>query len=169
MEGPDCTLHQRPTFVWFSWWIWISYSTKHHSTNWWRCTYSKPGMKALARIWKIRCFSVHSALISSLSKTIMAHVVKCATTRGIWLSIERMFTSHSRARTMQMHYQLPFHCCLFLSGIHPSRRYTYGCRSATKWFWVCLVYVSKLRIRLVLYYKRCFTCSAYYQNITLCP
>lgn len=34
------------------------------------------------------------------------HVVKCTTSRDVWLTLERMFTSQSRARTIQIHYQL---------------------------------------------------------------
>ena len=47
-----------------------------------------------------------SALISSLSETVLAHVVKCTTSRDVWLCLERMFTSQSRARSMQLHYQI---------------------------------------------------------------
>uniref|UniRef100_A0A2N9I0S6 Reverse transcriptase Ty1/copia-type domain-containing protein n=2 Tax=Fagus sylvatica TaxID=28930 RepID=A0A2N9I0S6_FAGSY len=47
-----------------------------------------------------------SALISSLSETILAYVVKCLTSRDVWVTLERMFTAHSRARSMNIHYQL---------------------------------------------------------------
>ena len=47
-----------------------------------------------------------SALISSLSENILAYVVKCTTSRDVWLTLERMFTAHSRARTMTIRYQL---------------------------------------------------------------
>jgi hypothetical protein len=47
-----------------------------------------------------------SALISSLSETILAYVVKCSTSRDVWVTLERMFTAHSRARSMNIHYQL---------------------------------------------------------------
>jgi len=47
-----------------------------------------------------------SAIISSLSKKILAHVVKCTTSREVWQALECMFTAQSRARTMQIHYQL---------------------------------------------------------------
>jgi hypothetical protein len=46
------------------------------------------------------------ALISSLSENILAHIVKCSTSSEVWLTLERMFTSQSRASTMQIHYQL---------------------------------------------------------------
>uniref|UniRef100_A0A2N9H7S4 Uncharacterized protein n=1 Tax=Fagus sylvatica TaxID=28930 RepID=A0A2N9H7S4_FAGSY len=47
-----------------------------------------------------------SALISSLSETVLAYVVKCTTSREVWLTLEQMFTAHSRARVMNIHYQL---------------------------------------------------------------
>jgi hypothetical protein len=47
-----------------------------------------------------------SALISSLSETVLAHVVKCNTSRDVWLCLECMFSSQSRARSMQLHYQI---------------------------------------------------------------
>uniref|UniRef100_A0A2N9F3N8 Retrotransposon gag domain-containing protein n=1 Tax=Fagus sylvatica TaxID=28930 RepID=A0A2N9F3N8_FAGSY len=56
--------------------------------------------------WHLQDQMLLSALISSLSETILAHVVKCATARDVWQVLERMFTSQSRARTMQVHYQL---------------------------------------------------------------
>uniref|UniRef100_A0A2N9F2C9 Reverse transcriptase Ty1/copia-type domain-containing protein n=1 Tax=Fagus sylvatica TaxID=28930 RepID=A0A2N9F2C9_FAGSY len=39
-------------------------------------------------------------------RDILAHVVRCVTARDVWQVLERMFTSQSRARTMQVHYQL---------------------------------------------------------------
>jgi hypothetical protein len=45
-------------------------------------------------------------LISFLTENILAYVVKCTTSREVWLTLERMFTAHSRARTMNIHYQL---------------------------------------------------------------
>ena len=47
-----------------------------------------------------------SALISSLSENILAYVVKCTTSREVWLTLERMFMAHSRAHTMTIRYQL---------------------------------------------------------------
>ena len=47
-----------------------------------------------------------SAIISSFSEKILTHVVKCTTSRSAWQALERMFTSQSWARTMQIHYQL---------------------------------------------------------------
>jgi hypothetical protein len=56
--------------------------------------------------WLIQDQMILSALISSLSENILAYVVKCTTSREVWLTLERMFTAHSRARTMNIHYQL---------------------------------------------------------------
>uniref|UniRef100_A0A2N9IKQ2 Retroviral polymerase SH3-like domain-containing protein n=1 Tax=Fagus sylvatica TaxID=28930 RepID=A0A2N9IKQ2_FAGSY len=47
-----------------------------------------------------------SALISSISKTILAYVVKYATSHDVWTTLECMFISQSRARSMSIHYQL---------------------------------------------------------------
>ena len=56
--------------------------------------------------WHLQDQLILSALISSLSEKILAHVVKCSTSREVWLTLERMFTSHSHAHIMQIHYQL---------------------------------------------------------------
>ena len=47
-----------------------------------------------------------SAIISSPSEKILAHMVKFTTSRDVWKALECMFTSQSEARTMQIHYQL---------------------------------------------------------------
>ena len=47
-----------------------------------------------------------SAIISSLFEKILTHVVKCTTFRDVLQALEHMFTSQSRARTMQIYYQL---------------------------------------------------------------
>ena len=46
------------------------------------------------------------AIISSHSEKILVHVVKFTTSQDVWQALECMFTSQSRARTMQIHYQL---------------------------------------------------------------
>uniref|UniRef100_A0A2N9IMK5 Reverse transcriptase Ty1/copia-type domain-containing protein n=1 Tax=Fagus sylvatica TaxID=28930 RepID=A0A2N9IMK5_FAGSY len=56
--------------------------------------------------WHTQDQMILSALISSLFETILAHVVKCTTSCAVWLCLERMFTSQSRARSMQLHHQL---------------------------------------------------------------
>ena len=47
-----------------------------------------------------------SMLIASLSKPILAQVLGYSTSRALWLSLERMFTSQSRAREMHTQYKL---------------------------------------------------------------
>jgi hypothetical protein len=56
--------------------------------------------------WIIQDQMILSALISSLSENVLAYVVQCTTSREVWLTLERMFTAHSRARVMNIHYQL---------------------------------------------------------------
>ena len=47
-----------------------------------------------------------SALISSISETILAYVVKYATSHDVWTTLERMFIAQSHTRSMSIHYQL---------------------------------------------------------------
>ena len=47
-----------------------------------------------------------SMLIASLSKPILAQVLGYSTSRALWLSLECMFTSQSRAREMHTQYKL---------------------------------------------------------------
>uniref|UniRef100_A0A2N9J507 Retrotransposon Copia-like N-terminal domain-containing protein n=1 Tax=Fagus sylvatica TaxID=28930 RepID=A0A2N9J507_FAGSY len=56
--------------------------------------------------WQSQDQLILSALISSLSENILAYVVKCSTSFEVWTTLERMFTAHSRARSMNIHYQL---------------------------------------------------------------
>jgi len=36
----------------------------------------------------------------------LTHVTRCATSRDAWMTLETLFTSQTKARTMQVHYQL---------------------------------------------------------------
>ena len=54
--------------------------------------------------WQLQDQIVLSALISSLSEKVIAHVVKCTTSRDLWATLERMFTAQSQARLIQIHY-----------------------------------------------------------------
>ena len=45
-------------------------------------------------------------LISSLTEPVLAHVVGLTTSREVWCSLERIFSSSSRARVQQLKYQL---------------------------------------------------------------
>ena len=58
------------------------------------------------QLWIIQDQMILSALISSLSENILAYVVQCTTSREVWLTLEQMFTAHSQARVMNIHYQL---------------------------------------------------------------
>uniref|UniRef100_A0A2N9J5N8 Reverse transcriptase Ty1/copia-type domain-containing protein n=1 Tax=Fagus sylvatica TaxID=28930 RepID=A0A2N9J5N8_FAGSY len=67
---------------------------------------SQPQPNPDHQAWLIQDQMILSALISSLSENILAYVVKCTTSRDMWLTLERMFMAHSRARTMNIRYQL---------------------------------------------------------------
>uniref|UniRef100_A0A2N9H324 Retrotransposon Copia-like N-terminal domain-containing protein n=1 Tax=Fagus sylvatica TaxID=28930 RepID=A0A2N9H324_FAGSY len=56
--------------------------------------------------WQLQDQIVLSALISSLSEKVIAHVVKCITSRDLRATLEWMFTAQSQAHLMQIHYQL---------------------------------------------------------------
>jgi hypothetical protein len=45
-------------------------------------------------------------LISTLSEPILTHVVSHETSRAVWLTLEKMFSSQSKAKIMQSRYQL---------------------------------------------------------------
>ena len=45
-------------------------------------------------------------MIASLSESILSQVLGCNTSRTLWVALERMFISQSRARVMQIQYQL---------------------------------------------------------------
>ena len=47
-----------------------------------------------------------SALISSLSEDLLAHVFGLKTLREVWVTLEKMFASQSKARVLQNHLQL---------------------------------------------------------------
>jgi hypothetical protein len=47
-----------------------------------------------------------STIISSLSESLMTHIVGLSTAHDVWLTLERMFSSQSKARIMQIRYQL---------------------------------------------------------------
>jgi hypothetical protein len=56
--------------------------------------------------WYQRDQLILSVLISTLSEPLVSRAVGCATSRALWMSLEKMFTSQSRAQMMQVHYQL---------------------------------------------------------------
>ncbi len=57
-------------------------------------------------LWVQQDQLILSTLISSLSETLIAQVVGYSTSREMWLGLERLFASHSRARILQLHFQL---------------------------------------------------------------
>jgi hypothetical protein len=67
---------------------------------------SQPTLNPEFTTWTSQDQMILSALISFISETILAYVVKCPTSRDVWTTLERMFTAQSRARSMSIHYQL---------------------------------------------------------------
>lgn len=57
-------------------------------------------------LWYQQDKFVLTALISSLSKSILVHVCGLHTSRDVWLALEKMFASQSKARLMQSRLQL---------------------------------------------------------------
>lgn len=57
-------------------------------------------------LWVQQDQLILSTLLSSLTEGVLTQVVGCVTSRDLWVTLERMFTSQSRARIMQIHYQL---------------------------------------------------------------
>lgn len=49
---------------------------------------------------------VLSALLSSLSEEVLSQVLFLATSAEVWSTLEHMFSSHSRARAMNVRMQL---------------------------------------------------------------
>jgi hypothetical protein len=46
------------------------------------------------------------AINSTLTEKMLTHVTRCTTSRSPWTTLETLFMSQSRARTIQVHYQL---------------------------------------------------------------
>ena len=47
-----------------------------------------------------------SALISTLFDNLLPHVVSISTSHSLWLTLEKLFSSHSQAQLMQVQHQL---------------------------------------------------------------
>ena len=47
-----------------------------------------------------------SILISTISDTLVSSIVGLTSSRAVWATLEKMFSSQSRARLMHTHYQL---------------------------------------------------------------
>jgi hypothetical protein len=56
--------------------------------------------------WNLQDQLIIGALTASLTESILSHVVKCTTSHEVWITLQRLFASHEKARTMQVHYQL---------------------------------------------------------------
>jgi len=56
--------------------------------------------------WRMQDQLLLGAINSALSEKMLTHVTQCATSRDAWLTLETLFTSQTKARTMQVHYQL---------------------------------------------------------------
>ena len=56
--------------------------------------------------WQSQDQLILLALISSLSETILAYVVKCPTSHNVWNTLERMFNTQSCTKSMSIRYQL---------------------------------------------------------------
>jgi hypothetical protein len=56
--------------------------------------------------WHMRDQLVLSILISTITENVIVHAVKCTTARELWVTLDTLFTSKVRARTMHIHYQL---------------------------------------------------------------
>ena len=57
-------------------------------------------------LWVQQDQLVLSAILSSLYENLISHVVGFATSCEVWQALECMFLSQSRARIMQVHFQL---------------------------------------------------------------
>ena len=93
MKGIDCSLFERPTPLWLSWWNYTASISSHHRCSNWRHSDS-PNSKF--QHWHVHDQMILSAIISSLCEKILTHVVKCTTSRDVWHALECMFISHSR-------------------------------------------------------------------------
>jgi hypothetical protein len=56
--------------------------------------------------WYLQDKIILSAMLSTLSETILAHVVGLPTSHMVWMTLEKMFSAQSQARVMQSRYQL---------------------------------------------------------------
>jgi hypothetical protein len=57
-------------------------------------------------LWVQQDKLILSAVVSTLSEVVLAHVVGLKTSRDVWTTLEKIFASESKARIMQTRYQL---------------------------------------------------------------
>jgi uncharacterized membrane protein YgcG len=55
--------------------------------------------------WSMQDQLLLGAINSALSEKMLSHVTRCVTSRDAWTTLETIFTSQSKARTTQVHYQ----------------------------------------------------------------
>jgi hypothetical protein len=56
--------------------------------------------------WQMQDQLILGAINSSLSPNMLSFVTRCATSRDAWVTLENMFNSQAKARTMNVHFQL---------------------------------------------------------------
>jgi hypothetical protein len=56
--------------------------------------------------WTMQDQLILGAITSALSENMISHVARCKTSRSAWTTLETLFVSRSRARTMHVRYQL---------------------------------------------------------------
>lgn len=57
-------------------------------------------------LWQITYQLLLSIIFSSLTESVIGHVVSAGTSRELWLRLKSMFTSHSQAKEFQVRFQL---------------------------------------------------------------
>ena len=50
--------------------------------------------------------AIMSWLLNSISESMFGHIVRCNTSHEVWHTLENLFTTHSKARTLQLRFQL---------------------------------------------------------------
>jgi hypothetical protein len=56
--------------------------------------------------WTMQDQIILRAINSALTKKMLTHVTRCTTSKAAWTTLETLFTSHTKACTMQVHFQL---------------------------------------------------------------
>jgi hypothetical protein len=54
--------------------------------------------------WSMQDQLLLGAINSALFEKMLTHVIRCATSRDAWMTLETLFTSQTKTRTMQVHY-----------------------------------------------------------------
>jgi hypothetical protein len=56
--------------------------------------------------WTMQDQIILGAINSALTEKMLTHVTRCTTSKAAWTPLETLFTSHTKAHTMQVHIQL---------------------------------------------------------------